>query len=1003
MICRKEKVTSKRRGHNHTASGDTIKRDANKLRVSSTSSSSSSSPYSSPQSSPGLIVMPSSDSSDTDVYEYGDSGKEVSVRLNDKRFSNLNTEQIIPQQPSELIHNSNISKSCMFKRVKGVKGVQDQGVTITTTYHPVIKSAIDRPPMTASSASTVSKSKLWFDNESSVKKEKLKKHHSPYQNNNHYPYHANNPRQASSVDQRRHLHKRRLSKNNETLPTDASKMNNGISSLSTKQIHLENLLSPVSLITDGNAPCTPEKDSSVSDPHKPLCKRLVKCNSTKKSNCLSSKGEVKVKSNKDISCKLNATAPRYDVLTNATSPKTPSFRPKHMSEMEDVMNSRNSQHSSKNKEKLDKSTSDSVASKTSKSFSRGNFNKETKKGFIVKSTLSTTADTKKCLIKDDSRFADELIRVNKLDSNSKRRDLLKKRRIHKRVWSQTVEGDPKFVNLTPTGIKPTRSVSVGAVCPKKKTELLTEGGSVKEHSRSITSTTTPKDESVHSVENTSYIEHEFSSTYPAFKSSPNSSTKNLITKKVSIESFLLDAPKDPISIIPEPLSNDEVDKNSKNSKNHPLEGDLSLELKNNVNSEKPGVFILNEFADPCCENATAASLKLQQHHDIFLDETSTTVTAGSSCNGLLNDELDVLSETENDKPDLSKLNKMMGLYNEVDSTNPTTTSNEVNITPCSEMDQKQAKMNKEKKEYQILLTEYLHKNHSASHIVRKKPAELPIYYPLAKLRSYSKFPLKRLNPYTDRMEIEQVVNEKRMRISPTYCRAPDNYWKYLTLTGSYHIHGVKASDLSFDVLLPPLGLAPQMQDLYKMHENERRLMRIRHTCARERLILSCEQNIMRVHARAARAATCDKIPPYSVCAYLLDEQVYHNPAMNSLSGSATALNGDSNENSVSNAFKNRNRFTVRIFNSWIRDVHDDHLKTKETLLSQQRHQAISLYALQRSEWVLKLRDIESTKKSELSSVATATAAVSAIDKRALLPDDSCVPIVNVGDDFDLLP
>ena len=98
-----------------------------------------------------------------------------------------------------------------------------------------------------------------------------------------------------------------------------------------------------------------------------------------------------------------------------------------------------------------------------------------------------------------------------------------------------------------------------------------------------------------------------------------------------------------------------------------------------------------------------------------------------------------------------------------------------------------------------------------------------------------------------------------------------------------------------------------------------------------------------------------QIPPYSVCAYLLDEQVYHNPAMNSLSGSATALNGDSNENSVSNAFKNRNRFTVRIFNSWIRDVHDDHLKTKETLLSQQRHQAISLYALQRSEWVLKLR------------------------------------------------
>jgi hypothetical protein len=94
---------------------------------------------------------------------------------------------------------------------------------------------------------------------------------------------------------------------------------------------------------------------------------------------------------------------------------------------------------------------------------------------------------------------------------------------------------------------------------------------------------------------------------------------------------------------------------------------------------------------------------------------------------------------------------------------------------------------------------------------------------------------------------------------------------------------------------------------------------------KEKLVLSVEQEILRVHGRAARALANQSLP-FSVCTILKDEEVYN-------------VITPEQEEKDRNA---RSRYNGRLFLSWLQDVDDKwekikvsnvfHLRTTRTLI-----------------------------------------------------------------------
>ena len=134
-------------------------------------------------------------------------------------------------------------------------------------------------------------------------------------------------------------------------------------------------------------------------------------------------------------------------------------------------------------------------------------------------------------------------------------------------------------------------------------------------------------------------------------------------------------------------------------------------------------------------------------------------------------------------------------------------------------------------------------------------------------------------------------------------------------------------------------------------------------------MLSIEQEILRVHGRAARALA-NQATPLSFCAILKDENIY-NPI------EAEQEEKDKNV---------RSRYNGRQFLSWLQDVDDKFEKIKEDVLLRHHHEAESLFAVQKLEWEWKLRDAGTCEYKSVPVI-----------------DDLHVPMVQVNDDFDLLP
>ncbi|XP_047444789.1 ankyrin repeat domain-containing protein 12 isoform X2 [Mugil cephalus] len=241
-----------------------------------------------------------------------------------------------------------------------------------------------------------------------------------------------------------------------------------------------------------------------------------------------------------------------------------------------------------------------------------------------------------------------------------------------------------------------------------------------------------------------------------------------------------------------------------------------------------------------------------------------------------------------------------------------------------------------------------------------------------KLEEIEPYQTERANPYYEFLHIRKKIEEKRKVLCSVTPQPPQYYDEYVTFNGSYLLDGNPLSKLCIPTITPPPSLPEQLKEMFKQQEVVRMKLRLQHSIEREKLIVSNEQEVLRVHYRAARTLANQTLP-FSACTVLLDAEVYNMPQ---------DVQNDDGKTSV------RDRFNARQFMSWLQDVDDKFDKLKTCLLMRQQHEAAALNAVQRLEWQLKLQELDPATYKSTSIFE--------------IPE-FYIPLVEVNDDFDLTP
>ncbi|XP_015429415.1 PREDICTED: ankyrin repeat domain-containing protein 12 [Dufourea novaeangliae] len=216
------------------------------------------------------------------------------------------------------------------------------------------------------------------------------------------------------------------------------------------------------------------------------------------------------------------------------------------------------------------------------------------------------------------------------------------------------------------------------------------------------------------------------------------------------------------------------------------------------------------------------------------------------------------------------------------------------------------------------------------------------------------------------LNIRKQIERRRKGLFPVQPKPPQGFKDYLMNRCTYVLAGNASKEPNVN---PPVGLQGAMKDLYIEQEKERYRLRMQHVVEKEKLVLSVEQEILRVHGRAARALANQSLP-FSVCTILKDEEVYN-------------VITPEQEEKDRNA---RSRYNGRLFLSWLQDVDDKWEKIKEAMLLRHHNEAESLHAVQRMDWEWKLKEVGLCEFKATPQI-----------------EDMHVPMVHVSDDFDLLP
>lgn len=144
---------------------------------------------------------------------------------------------------------------------------------------------------------------------------------------------------------------------------------------------------------------------------------------------------------------------------------------------------------------------------------------------------------------------------------------------------------------------------------------------------------------------------------------------------------------------------------------------------------------------------------------------------------------------------------------------------------------------------------------------------------------------------------------------------------------------------------PPQDLDLHLAEVFSKQEDERYRMKLRHQVERDKLILSHEQEVLRLCGNATRSSVNQEIP-FSYCSLLKDNEVYNNP---SIPLPEKLLNNDYSSTELGK--RGKHRWNGRSFIKWLEDSNLKYKRLSCELNERQRLEADTLYSMQRMVWL----------------------------------------------------
>lgn len=127
------------------------------------------------------------------------------------------------------------------------------------------------------------------------------------------------------------------------------------------------------------------------------------------------------------------------------------------------------------------------------------------------------------------------------------------------------------------------------------------------------------------------------------------------------------------------------------------------------------------------------------------------------------------------------------------------------------------------------------------------------------------------NCYQMYIDLRKQIDQRHRNLQPIEPRPLKGLEDYLMNRRTYSLHG--KPPMEPNLIIPPL-LPNQMKETFFEQEKERHKLKMRHIVEKEKLVLSKEQEILRVHCKAAQIQA-NQTQPFSVCTILKDEEVYN--------------------------------------------------------------------------------------------------------------------------------
>jgi hypothetical protein len=127
------------------------------------------------------------------------------------------------------------------------------------------------------------------------------------------------------------------------------------------------------------------------------------------------------------------------------------------------------------------------------------------------------------------------------------------------------------------------------------------------------------------------------------------------------------------------------------------------------------------------------------------------------------------------------------------------------------------------------------------------------------------------NCYQMYIDLRKQIEQRHRNLHPVEPRPLKGLEDYLMNRRTYLLHG--KSSIEPNIIVPPLLPTP-MKETFVEQEKERHKLKLRHIVEKEKMVLSKEQEILRVHCKAAQMIA-NQSQPFSVCTIMKDEEVYN--------------------------------------------------------------------------------------------------------------------------------